>query len=67
MSSKIITTVFLGFDLINLIIYILNYFRLGLNNSDLSSLIYTGSEDGTIKLWDLRLKDKCVSIYKGKN
>lgn len=32
-----------------------------------SSLLYTGSEDGTINLWDLRLKKNCVNIYKGEN
>lgn len=40
-------------------------FRFGTSNSDLSSIVYTGSEDGTIKLWDLRLQEKCVSIFKG--
>lgn len=38
--------------------------KFGLNNSELSSIVYTGSEDGTIKLWDLRLTQKCVSIFK---
>lgn len=38
--------------------------KFGTNNSDLSSIVYTGSEDGTIKLWDLRLREKCVSIFK---
>lgn len=40
-------------------------FRFDKSNSDLSSIVYTGSEDGTIKLWDLRLQEKCVSIFKG--
>lgn len=40
-------------------------FRFDKSNSNLSSIVYTGSEDGTIKLWDLRLQEKCVSIFKG--
>ncbi|XP_050419901.1 WD repeat-containing protein 89 [Adelges cooleyi] len=37
--------------------------KFGKNNTD-SSIVFTGSEDGTIKLWDLRTKEKCSSIYK---
>lgn len=38
--------------------------KFGSSNTQLSSIVYTGSEDGTIKLWDLRLKEKCVSVFK---
>lgn len=42
------------------------FFRFGSSDTQLSSIVYTGSEDGTIKLWDLRIKEKCVSVFKGK-
>ncbi|XP_027854042.2 WD repeat-containing protein 89 [Aphis gossypii] len=38
--------------------------KFGSSSTQLSSIVYTGSEDGTIKLWDLRLKEKCVSVFK---
>ncbi|VVC35687.1 WD40/YVTN repeat-like-containing domain,WD40 repeat, conserved site,WD40 repeat,WD40-repeat-containing [Cinara cedri] len=38
--------------------------KFGSGNNQLSSIVYTASEDGTIKLWDLRLKEKCVSVFK---
>lgn len=51
------------------VILLIFFFRFSTNSNilDVSPKVYTGSEDGTIKLWDLRLKNKCVNVYKGKN
>ncbi|XP_050538555.1 WD repeat-containing protein 89 [Daktulosphaira vitifoliae] len=38
--------------------------KFGKNRNEFSGIVYTGSEDGTIKLWDLRTKEKCISCYK---
>jgi WD40 repeat protein len=42
------------------------FFRFGSKDSQISSIVFTGSDNGTIKLWDLRLKEKCISVFKGK-
>lgn len=66
MSSNIIIittyTLILDHYSTNLFLF---FFRFGSNSTQLSSIVYTGSEDGTIKLWDLRLKEPCVSVFKG--
>ena len=63
MSSKNFTYLLIYEQSTNLF----SFFRFGSSKTQLSSIVYTGSEDGTIKLWDLRIKEKCVSVFKGKN
>uniref|UniRef100_A0A2S2RB18 WD repeat-containing protein 89 n=1 Tax=Sipha flava TaxID=143950 RepID=A0A2S2RB18_9HEMI len=38
--------------------------KFGSKDSQISSIVFTGSDNGTIKLWDLRLKEKCISVFK---